>query len=469
MSLTKVSYSMIAGDMANVIDFGAATTNTATQNKTAFEAALASGKKVFIPEGTWPIQNVNVPEKSCLQGSGIGKTVLLVTSGQDGLILGGSPPTSYIGNVQIGDFEIRNNEAYIANDPPAPGAAHTGRGIVMVGVVDSSFDNILIQYFQYGVYARSSWDLKFGLFKAYNCNIGFKVPRLYVDGNSTFNSTSFQTFVSEGCLIAGASFGYGANLSFQAAQVENQKIGMYFGDAYFIDIGTTYWEWSNSPGLGDYVYLFGQDETSDHGTPAHLNIRNTMTSTYSAGVGVKNADNVYLSGELQWSSLALSGNTNFRWDGFAPKAVFGAYLTAQVNNVTGDNTAYTVICDTELSDDGGYYNNATGVFTANQDGKYRFTAKANLTGLLAAHDTQTISIIAGGQTYSRTMQFFDGANVLSKNAMELNIQVALSSGNTVYMQVQVTGNPSTPAKVVDVEGSSATRQTLFCGEFIATF
>ena len=468
MSLTKVTFSMIAGEVANVIDFGAATTNTATQNKTAFEAALASGKKVFIPEGTWPIQNVNVPEKSCLQGSGMGRTILLVTAGQDGLVLGGSPPASYIANVNISDLEIRNNEAYIANDPPAPGAAHTGRGIVIVGAIDCSFENILIQYFQYGVYARSSFDLKFGLFKCYNCNIGFKVPRLGVDGNSTFNSVSFQTFVSEACLIAGASFGYGANLSFQAAQIENQKIGMYFGESYFIDIGTTYWEWSNTPGLGDYVYLFGQDEGGDHGTPAHLNIRNLMTSTYSAGVGVKNSDNVYLSGELQWSSLALSGNTNFRWDGFLPKAAFGAYLSAQVNNVTGDNTAYTVICDTETFDDGGNYNNATGVFTAPEDGKYRFTAKAYLVDLLAAHDAQTILIIAGGQTYSRTINFFSAANMVASNAIELNIEVPMTASQTAYFQVQVTGTPL-PTKVVDVSGSSSTKQTLFCGEFIATF
>jgi hypothetical protein len=53
MSLTKVSYAMINGDPANVLDFGAVGDGT-TDNTTAIQAALNSGAdSVFFPEGTY--------------------------------------------------------------------------------------------------------------------------------------------------------------------------------------------------------------------------------------------------------------------------------------------------------------------------------------------------------------------------------------------------------------------------------
>ena len=54
MSLTKVSYSMIQGAVANVLDFGADPTGVAS-SQAAFVSALATGNTVFIPEGTFLI------------------------------------------------------------------------------------------------------------------------------------------------------------------------------------------------------------------------------------------------------------------------------------------------------------------------------------------------------------------------------------------------------------------------------
>ena len=51
MALTKVSYSMINGATANVLDYGASPTATAAENAAAFTAAIASGKTVFVPNG----------------------------------------------------------------------------------------------------------------------------------------------------------------------------------------------------------------------------------------------------------------------------------------------------------------------------------------------------------------------------------------------------------------------------------
>lgn len=52
MSLTKVSYSMINGDVVNVLDYGAVGDGSANDTA-AITAALATGKSVFFPKGTY--------------------------------------------------------------------------------------------------------------------------------------------------------------------------------------------------------------------------------------------------------------------------------------------------------------------------------------------------------------------------------------------------------------------------------
>jgi len=92
MSLTKVSYAMINGDPANVLDFGAIGDGT-TDNTTAIQAALNSGADaVFFPEGTylvgsggltWPanvylygnatiLRSASTPTGATLSGTGAG-------------------------------------------------------------------------------------------------------------------------------------------------------------------------------------------------------------------------------------------------------------------------------------------------------------------------------------------------------------------------------------------------------------
>lgn len=54
MSLTKVTYSMIAGDIANVLDFGAVPDGV-TDCRDAFVQALLTNKAVYVPQGTYKI------------------------------------------------------------------------------------------------------------------------------------------------------------------------------------------------------------------------------------------------------------------------------------------------------------------------------------------------------------------------------------------------------------------------------
>lgn len=90
MSLTKVSFSMIDGTFANVLDYGASTSASAAVNQTAFESALAASDSVFVPPGvfniTGPLYIYGTGKKFC--GAGMGATKLVVSGGSEGVIVG---------------------------------------------------------------------------------------------------------------------------------------------------------------------------------------------------------------------------------------------------------------------------------------------------------------------------------------------------------------------------------------------
>lgn len=68
MSLTKVTYSMIQGDVVNVLDYGADLTG-ATDSTSAIESAIDTGKAVFFPAGTYAC-NASIDRRTILFGEG---------------------------------------------------------------------------------------------------------------------------------------------------------------------------------------------------------------------------------------------------------------------------------------------------------------------------------------------------------------------------------------------------------------
>ena len=78
MSLTKVSYSMIQGEVVNVLDYGAYSDGTnASATTAAFAAALATGKTVFVPQGTFLIDGaLQLQEFQSVFGTGAKSTFI---------------------------------------------------------------------------------------------------------------------------------------------------------------------------------------------------------------------------------------------------------------------------------------------------------------------------------------------------------------------------------------------------------
>jgi hypothetical protein len=93
MALTKVTYSMISGAVANVLDYGAIGDGT-TECATAFQNAINSNKDVFVPFGTYKVSTpLNItnraagPFKMFGEGWGVGGNGSIIKANTGGVCL----------------------------------------------------------------------------------------------------------------------------------------------------------------------------------------------------------------------------------------------------------------------------------------------------------------------------------------------------------------------------------------------
>lgn len=86
MSLTKVTYSMIAGEVGNALDYGAVADGI-TNSTTAITNALVDNDIVYLPEGTYRVENLSIPAGKTLTGAGKSTVLKIVTASTNSVIL----------------------------------------------------------------------------------------------------------------------------------------------------------------------------------------------------------------------------------------------------------------------------------------------------------------------------------------------------------------------------------------------
>lgn len=118
MSLTKVTFSMISGDIANVLDFGAVadatSPTTGTDNAAAFQAAFNSGKDVFIPASPagygYRVSTATISNSIRVFGEGMDATRIWPTDGNSCFIVATDKveisDLTFIGKTGTGQAEV---------------------------------------------------------------------------------------------------------------------------------------------------------------------------------------------------------------------------------------------------------------------------------------------------------------------------------------------------------------------------
>lgn len=138
---------------------------------------------------------------------------------------------------------------------------------------------------------------------------------------------------------------------------------------------------------------------------------------------------------------------------------FAAYNSVADTNVTGNNTAYTIICDTEIVDRGADYNNATGVFTSDVTGLYGFSGIVTYSQVVADTSTFLVELVTSNRTW---LVAFGEAN-LTLGTVPWSVDVAdLDSGDTASVRITING---TGADTSDIAGA-ANPQTAFVGYLV---
>lgn len=168
----------------------------------------------------------------------------------------------------------------------------------------------------------------------------------------------------------------------------------------------------------------------------------TVTGT-SAQVAVTNGNGTAGNPTLAFPSIIQ----------LSTQPAFFARVSGNPASVTGDGTAYTVIYDTQVFQQGANYSTSTGIFTAPVTGIYQFIVVVGVQGITALH-TQcniTISNNTSGATYIvRAGALFPIINADGINGIQNQIIMNLTAADQVATILTVSGS----TKTINVFGSN---------------
>jgi hypothetical protein len=215
MSLTKVSYSMVTGAPANVLDYGADLTGVA-DSTSAINAALAASNIVYMPPGIYKTtSSINVGASQQLYGASSGTIIRSTLASGAAAIVVGNPANNVLSyGCVVRDLTIS----------PQVGSTI---GMKMYSLVNASIVNIQIQPYDVktnttGFVLDGGASAFFNLFENLLCNhchIGFKAT---TTGASYPTIQTFINFSSFGDL----SYGDTTSIGFLFENVATNSCGI---------------------------------------------------------------------------------------------------------------------------------------------------------------------------------------------------------------------------------------------------
>jgi len=196
--------------------------------------------------------------------------------------------------------------------------------------------------------------------------------------------------------------------------------------------------------------------TNTGGTVTTLHTDDGNNVTQTAGV-------INVAGAFGISTTGTVGPNTVTVNGPAKKASFFAYLASTVTNVTGDGTAYTIVFDSTLYNQGSAYNTANGRFTAPVTGFYMFSTCVLASNIGAGHTFGNLNIGPGSTVDNKAVQtgFCSPAAVQTsdnKYGFTASAGFHLTAGDYIIVQLQV----SNSTKTIGVDGATGGGSLLHC-------
>lgn len=181
-------------------------------------------------------------------------------------------------------------------------------------------------------------------------------------------------------------------------------------------------------------------------SPVSLANGGTNATSMATSTGIVKYDGT----RLVTSTTALIDSSNRQTNTSQP--ITSAYLANAVLNVTGDNTAYTILFDSTLVNVGTAYNTATGIFTVPVTGRYLISVSIGVGNLIAGHISGIASITTTSVTFqTNAFNYFAMADVNGNMVSSFSKIIPLAATNTVKIVIIVNGS----TKTVSVLGAGA--------------
>jgi hypothetical protein len=200
MSLTKVSYSMITGAVANILDYGAVadyntTTGVGTNNAAAIQAAInsmsSSGGAVFIPAGKYRIDSsLTIPFGVSMFGEG-GSVSTIYPRSCNGLNFNSASYDN--GCMFYQDFGLQGAVGSTANWAAVESILPPG-GVVSVDSRDGlNFSRLRIRDFNQGFIINNTWQCSFRDLQISKVNQAFNFGTYALNHNVCNNTIIFES------------------------------------------------------------------------------------------------------------------------------------------------------------------------------------------------------------------------------------------------------------------------------------
>ena len=309
MSLTKVSYSMIQGEVLNVLDFGAKGDGT-TNDTTAIQTALNAGSTIYFPTGTYLISSpLTVNGKQTIFGDSKDLSIIKTNTAINPAIITSS---GVVGEVSLRDVQLWNNggTACINATDSTNGIGGFSQNVKMVGnpcVLGTGAAINPIMNFYYCDFNNYSATSKLIDLRGVNSYNNFTVT------NSVFHASPSAIALS---ITNGSS--PSTNALIQGIFIKNNIFetcdagAISLGSPFVADISDNYFDDIATP-TGPLINIFTISGSNYH--PSCVTISNNIAQLGSSNI-------VYTTG----SSAIISGN---RFQGIDLTDSYGVYC---VNN-----------------------------------------------------------------------------------------------------------------------------------------